>query len=203
MEEQEQRLMESIKMLSQDNMRLITEREEETINQSKTHQELQSQFEEERLKLEVTISCLKTELENEKSLKHESDCNVLEMHKMIEKSDAELETLRDDHKFSTKQLKETFESRLRLLEQKSEKLAAENFEYSIENEELNKKLQSSVNNHRNLEKDFSQLKVENQWLASSQKKASSIEGKIEESAREIQELRKELREEKTKVKSWF
>ena len=38
MEEQEQRLMESIKMLSQDNMRLITEREEETINQSKTHQ---------------------------------------------------------------------------------------------------------------------------------------------------------------------
>ena len=38
MEDQEQRLMESIKMLSQDNMRLITEREEETINQSKTHQ---------------------------------------------------------------------------------------------------------------------------------------------------------------------
>ena len=45
-------------------------------------QELQSQFEEERMKLEVTISCLKTELENEKSLKHESDLNVIELHKM-------------------------------------------------------------------------------------------------------------------------
>ena len=99
-----------------------------------------------------------------------------------------------------KQLKETFDSRIRLLEQKSEKLAAENFEYSIENEELNKKLQSSVMNFKSLEKELSQLKVENQWLVGSQKKCSSIEGKIEESAREIQELRKELREEKTKVR---
>ena len=86
-----------------------------------------------------------------------------------------------------------------MLEQKGEKVAAENFEYSIENEELNKKLRNSSNSLKVLEKDLSQLKVENQWLATSQKKASSIEGKVEESAREIQELRKELRDEKDKV----
>ena len=230
LEAQEQRLMDSVKMLSQDNARLITEREQETLSQSKTHQvsrvrisqhitghhhgfyitatipiifhfqELQTQFEEERVKLEVTISCLKTELENEKCLKHESDLNVLEMHKMIERSDAEIEKMKDDHNYASKQLKETFESRIRLLEQKSEKLAAENFEYSIENEELNKKLQSSVMNYKSLEKELGQLKVENHWLVGSQKKCSSIEEKIEESAREIQELRKELREEKTKVR---
>jgi len=201
MESQEQRLMESVKMLSQDNAKLIKEREDEQINQSKTHQELQSQFEEERMKLEVTISCLKTELENEKSLKHESDLNVIELHKMIERSDMEIEKLKDEQIYTKRHLKETYDSKLRLLEQKGEKLAAENFEYSIENEELNKKLQSSHGNHKILEKQFSQLKVENQWLVNSQKKTSSIEDKMEERAREIQELRKELQEERAKVKN--
>merc|ERR1712172_469465 len=92
-------------------------------------------------------------------------------------------------------------SKLRLLEQKSEKVAAENFEYSIENEELNKKLKNGSNSYKVLEKELGQLKAENQWLATSQKKASSIEGKVEESAREIQEPRKELRDEKDKVKN--
>ena len=94
----------------------------------------------------------------------------------------------------------TCDAKLRLLEQRGEKVAAENFEYSIENEELNKKLQNSLGSQKVLEKELSQLKVENQWLASSQKKASSIEGKMEESAREIQELRRELQEEKVKVR---
>ena len=74
------------------------------------------------------------------------------------------------------------------------------FEYSIENEELNKKLQNVILSQKSFEKEFSQLKVENQWLASSQKKSEKIGGKLEESAREIQELRKELQEEKIKVK---
>ena len=164
-------------------------------------QDLQSQFEQERVKLEVTISCLKTELEQEKALKHESDSNVIELHKMIERSDQEMENLKDDHQYSTRCIKETYENRIRMLEQKGEKVASENFEYSIENEELNKKLQSSNGNNKILEKQFSQLKVENQWLVNSQKKTSSIEDKMEERAREIQELRKELQEERAKVKT--
>merc|ERR1719270_80163 len=114
--------MESVKMLSQDNAKLIREREEEQASQSKSHQELQSQFEEERMKLEVTISCLKTELENEKSLKHESDLNVIELHKMIERSDMEIEKLKDEQIYTKRHLKETYDSKLRLLEQKGEKL---------------------------------------------------------------------------------
>ena len=45
------------------------------------------------MKLEVTISCLKTELENEKDLKHESDSNVIELHKLMERGDLEIEKL--------------------------------------------------------------------------------------------------------------
>ena len=165
-----------------------------------TFQDLQANFEEERMKLEVTISCLKTELENEKSLKHESDLNVIELHKLMERSDVEMDNLKQDHSAAAQRLKDSYDAKLRLLEQRGEKVAAENFEYSIENEELNKKLQNSLGSQKVLEKELSQLKVENQWLASSQKKASSIEGKIEESAREIQELRRELQEEKVKVR---
>ena len=46
------------------------------------------------MKLEVTISCLKTELENEKDLKHESDSNVIELHKLMERSDLEIDKLK-------------------------------------------------------------------------------------------------------------
>ena len=166
-------------------------------------QELHQHFEEERIKLEATISCLKTELENEAALKRESDENVLEMNKMMERTDYEMEKMKENHQFTIKQSKDSFDKKLRLLEQKSEKLGAENFEYSIENEELNKKLTTSLAAAKNLERELSQVKVENQWLVSSQKKSSSIEGKMEERGRELQEVRGELNTEKEKVGDHF
>ena len=72
-------------------------------------QELQQHFEEERIKLEATISCLKTELENESALKRESDENVIEMNKMMERTDYQMEKLREDHQFSIKQTKDSFD----------------------------------------------------------------------------------------------
>jgi hypothetical protein len=51
-----------------------------------------------------------------------------------------------------------------------------------------------------LDKELTQLKVENQWLVSSNKKASGSEEKLEDMARELQELKLELRNEKEKVK---
>merc|ERR1711936_1082308 len=203
LESREQKLLESVKMLSHDNARLIKEREDEQITQSKSHQELQQQFDGDRMKLEATISCLKTELENEMALKRESDENVIEMNKIMERTDYEMEQLKEDHQFAIKQSKDSFDKKLRLLEQKSEKLGAENFEYSIENQELNKKLTSSLAAAKNLERELSQVKVENQWLVSSQKKSSSIEGKMEERGRELQEVRGELNTEKEKVGDHF
>ena len=150
--------------------------------------------------MEATISCLKTELENEVCLKRESDENVIEMSKMMERTDYQMEKLKENHLCSLKQSKDSFDKKLRSLEQKSEKLGAENFEYSIENQEINKKLSASQAKAKSLERELGQLKVENQWLVSSQKKTSSIEGKMEERSRELQDLRAELLTEKEKVR---
>ena len=117
----------------------------------------------------------------------------------MERTDYQMEKLKENHQCSLKQSKETFDKKLRSLEQKSEKLGAENFEYSIENQDINKKLSASVAKVKTLERELGQLKVENQWLVTSQKKTSSIEGKMEERSREVQELRAELQTEKEKV----
>ena len=132
-------------------------------------------------------------------MKRESDENVIEMSKMMERTDYQMEELKESHLFSLKQSKESFDKKLRSLEQKTEKLGAENFEYSIENQEINKKLSASLAKAKTLERELGQLKVENQWLVTSQKKTSSIEGKMEERSRELQDLRAELQTEKEKV----
>ena len=51
-----------------------------------------------------------------------------------------------------------------------------------------------------LDKDLTQLKVENLWLVSNNKKASGGEEKVEDMARKVQELKLELRNEKEKVR---
>ena len=47
-----------------------------------------------------------------------------------------------------------------------------------------------------LNKELTQLKVENQWLVSNNKKVSESEEKVEDMAREFQELRLESGNEK-------
>ena len=54
-----------------------------------------------------------------------------------------------------------------------------------------------------LDRELTQLKVENQWLVSNNKKASGSEEKVEDMARELQELKLELRNEKEKVGLFF
>ena len=44
-----------------------------------------------------------------------------------------MEKLRENHKNNMKQIKEKFEAKINLFENKSEKLAAENFEHAVEN----------------------------------------------------------------------
>ena len=44
------------------------------------------------------------------------------------------------------------------------------------------------------------MKVENQWLVSNKKKTSGSEEKVEDMAIELQELKREIKDEKEKVK---
>ena len=54
-----------------------------------------------------------------------------------------------------------------------------------------------------LDKELTQLKVENQWLVSNNKQASGSEEKVEDMARELQDLKLELRNEKEKVELFY
>merc|ERR1711892_103598 len=100
-----------------------------------------------------------------------------------------MENLKENQKTNIKQMKDKFEAKIKILETKSENLAADNFEYAVENEELNKKIKVSIESKKKLEKEVSQLKVENQWLVSNKKKTSGSEEKVEDMAIELQELK--------------
>ena len=54
------------------------------------------------------------------------------MHE-LDKVNNDMDGLREDHTENLKKIREKFEAKLKLLEHKSEKLAAENFEYAVEN----------------------------------------------------------------------
>jgi len=197
----EEKLIESVRVLSFDNDRVLQEREKETSDASKSHTEIKEDYEEQILKLGATIACLKSEIESEQIMREESDKHIEELSEELEKFEREMDTMRKEHTESKTNIRETFESKVNLLERKSEKLAAENFEYAVENEELEKKLNLSLESHKKYNRELNQLKVENQWLVSDKKKSIGSETKVEDISRELQDVKRELKEEKEKVQN--
>ena len=96
-------------------------------------QEIKEDYKEQILKLGATIACLKSEIESEQIMREESDKHIEELSEELEKFEREMDTMRKEHTESKTNIRETFESKVNLLERKSEKLAAENFEYAVEN----------------------------------------------------------------------
>merc|ERR1712018_574807 len=113
----------------------------------------------------------------------------------------DMDVLKDNHGKTSNQLQQKYTKIMEGLVEKSEKLAAENFEYAVENEQLEKKLKVSTESKKSLDKELTQLKVENQWLVSNNKKSSGRHEKAEDIARELQDLKLQLRNEKEKVKN--
>ena len=64
---------------------------------------------------------------------------------------------------------------------------------------MNNQLSSSIEAKKKLDREINQLSVESQWLANSKKKISGVNEKMEDMGIEIQEIKRELREEKEKV----
>ena len=96
-------------------------------------QEVKAEYNEQILKLEATIACLRSEIESEKIIKEEGDLQMDELMHELDKVNNDMDGLREDHTENLKKIREKFEAKLKLLEHKSEKLAAENFEYVVEN----------------------------------------------------------------------
>ena len=70
-------------------------------------------------------------------------------------------------------------------------------------EELGKNLKVNTESKKKVERELSQIKVENQWLVTNKKNRGGSEERVEDLARELLDLKRELKEEKEKVKLTF
>ena len=95
--------------------------------------ELKENYEDKIMKIETTIDCLKSEIETEHIMKEEVDKHVEELTDELEQVEHEMDRLKADHVNNLNQIQEKYSVQFKLLEKKSEKLAAENFEYAVEN----------------------------------------------------------------------
>ena len=66
--------------------------------------------------------------------------------------------------------------------------------------ELKKKIQKIQDREKGMKKELSDVKTENQWLVNNQKSASPNK-KSEDSVKQMEAMRNELKEEKDKVKN--
>ena len=66
-------------------------------------------------------------------MKDEGEKHVEELTQELEKVELDMENLRENHQTNIKQMKDKFEAKIQILETKSENLAADNFEYAVEN----------------------------------------------------------------------
>jgi len=192
-------LLESVKVLTNDNARLLEERDKETLNSSKSHEDLKEDYNKKILKLETTIVSLKSELDTEQILKREVESQIQELSISLKKMEQQFRIAKQEQQKDIQQQKETFERKIRTLEIKSENLAAENFEFAVDNENLKKQIQRINDEKKKIEKEIHQLNVENKWLANNKKKSSGVSEKMEDMERELHNMKRELKEEKEKV----
>ena len=96
-------------------------------------QELKELHEDNRVKLETTIDCLRSEIKSEQSMKEEVEKHMEELANELDKVEHEMVVLRDDQRRKLDQLQKKYSSKIQGFVEKSEKLAAENFEYAVEN----------------------------------------------------------------------
>jgi len=194
-------LIESVRVLMNDNERLLKEREKEKLNSSKSHQDLKIEYEENLSKLETNLVNLKSELKNEQFLKKEIEAQINELRASLKNTEQQFLHVKLEQQKDLKEHTEVFEQKIRTLETKSENLAAENFEHVVANDNLKNQLQRVNESRAKLEREINQTNVENKWLASNTKKTSGVNAKIEDMERELHDLKHDLREEKEKVKN--
>ena len=204
---EEERLVESVRVLTMDNDRLLQEREREKANNSRSYTELKQEFEGEVTRLKASISCLQAELEVELTAREEAEAEAEKLASETDKLEEQVEEARKEAREQVRQVKSSLDTKLAQLEKRAEKLAAENFELTMDNEEMSKKTKVTQESLRKMEREVGQVQVEKEWLISQQKKAAGTSEKAGELAVQLDQAKTELREEKTKVEdksqSWL
>merc|ERR1711902_479632 len=106
---------------------------------------------------------------NEEKLKEEAEQQLQQLEGELRGVGARIEEVGKEKREEIRRLHLMYDNKLSNLEKRSQKLAAENFEYIMEQEELSKGLTASRETCKKLEKDIAQMKVEKQWFISNQK----------------------------------
>jgi len=194
-------LVESVRVLTMDNDRLLQEREREKANNSRSYTELKQEFEGEVTRLKASISCLQAELEVELTAREEAEAEAEKLASETDKLEEQVEETRKEAREQVRQVKSSLDTKLAQLEKRAEKLAAENFELTMDNEEMSKKMKVTQESLRKMEREVGQAQVEKEWLISQQKNAAGTSEKASELAAQLDQTKTELREEKTKVKN--
>ena len=96
-------------------------------------QELKTEFDARIIKLEATVSCLRIELESQQTLKNQIEIQIDELTLAYKNMEQKLMNLREEQNKDIKQMKEKFKQQINIIENKSELIAAQNFEFAVEN----------------------------------------------------------------------
>jgi len=177
--------------------------EQKSINHSlpNLQEDTRAIYENKMIKLETTIDCLQSDLAQEKEAREEGEGQIVKLSQELERAELELKSLRNQFKDNQIAVDKKNKENIIKLKEQNENLTAENFEYAVENNELKKKVNEQLEREKKIRSDIGQLKVENQWLINNQKNSSGNTDRIDVKEGELDALKKELKEEKEKVKN--
>eukprot|EP00092_Neocalanus_flemingeri_P013992 GFUD01015094.1.p1 GENE.GFUD01015094.1~~GFUD01015094.1.p1 ORF type:complete len:491 (+),score=186.69 GFUD01015094.1:56-1528(+) len=166
----------------------------------KTEKELSDEFEKEKISLEETIRDVREELQQVKQEREESEQQVEQLSQELDTTDIELEDVKQENAEQEIHMKQTHEKKVAQIDKRINKLKLENSKYELENEAKACQVEQLQSLENKLSFEIEQTKVENQWLVSNQKDATVKEEKAGELERELEQLKKQLNEERHKVR---
>jgi len=200
LERQKENLQNSVSVLTTDKNKLLKEIKDLENDGEKSLMKAEEEYRDKILKLDAEINSLQRELEAEQILKEDSENHADELTNELEHVKDEIKKVEEEHREQVDEISDRYLKQIKILERKSESLAAENFELAVEKEAIDKKMKSMSETKRKMELELNQLKVENQWLVNNSKK-NNIKNTAEDMEREIHDLRLELKAEKEKVRN--
>jgi len=172
-------LVETVKLLTFDNDKLIKEREEEQNEASKSSHQLKEEYEERLVALQATVSNLQAQVSSEGDEREKLELELESLAGELEKRIAD-QTDR--------------EGKMQQLSRRSEDMSAKLFEAQMAKDELAQQMEEVKKKEKKLKIEYDQMKVENQWLVSRGKEKDK--GASEP---ELEKMRNELKLEKEKV----
>jgi len=166
----------------------------------KTEDDLNDEFEIEKISLDESITKARKELQQVKQEREDGERQLEQLSQELDSVDMEFEEVKKENAENELKMKKTSEKQVAQINSRINKLRLENSKYELENESAANQVEELQRLESKLSLEIKQMKVENQWLISNQKTNSAKEEKAGDLGRELEQLKKQLQEEKNKVR---